>query len=144
MKVLFVDFDGVLVPFQGVDRKKRPALAAPECVSNLNSIVEKTGAKVVVSSSWRLFPPLEALAKLMKGWGFTGEVIDKTPHRKETRGHEILSWLDENDKIDAFVVLDDDASDLHLVRAHLVATDPMRGLTEENVQQAVELLNYEL
>lgn len=41
MKIIFCDFDGVLVPLLPNLRKTRPAVALPEAVDNLNDLVSK-------------------------------------------------------------------------------------------------------
>jgi len=49
-KVLFLDIDGVL----NASYESEP-LILPECARRFNRIIRETGAKVVISSSWRNF-----------------------------------------------------------------------------------------
>ena len=53
MKIIFLDIDGVLnvIP-QG--RDEYGAIFHPEFVANLKHIIDKTGAKLVISSTWRM------------------------------------------------------------------------------------------
>lgn len=89
MKVIFLDFDGVLVTVHD-----RYTAGSPFCVFNLNRIIEATGAKIVVSSSWRILFEMEELTRFLKEWGVQGEVIGKTPVNHDgERGDEIQAWL---------------------------------------------------
>lgn len=185
MKVLFLDFDGVantwahLCTLTGnrtppVDDLERGFLASvankedPERelwsyrhiervkVPLLNQIVDRTGAKVVISSSWRRGTSVEELQQLLFFHGFTGEVIGKTAedlHRREEyvkraeeeghdniwRGWEIQEWLDRHPEVTSFSILDDE-SDMNGVEGHLVQTDFDNGLTQEHVDQVVAML----
>lgn len=48
MKVIFLDIDGVVMPLSNSKRDSQ------DCAARVNRLVEATGAKVVISSSWRL------------------------------------------------------------------------------------------
>lgn len=132
--VIFLDFDGVLVTVHD-----RYMAGSPYCVAMLNEITDKTGAKIVVSSSWRCGNSVDELAVLLKKWGVTGEVLGKTPvmHGKK-RGHEIQAWLDAN-PVKAFVILDDDADMAHL-RPALVKCHSRHGIDAKHVAKAIEKL----
>ena len=62
MKVIFLDIDGVLNPLFNIRRQHRLKRRTSSyyitldkyCLNNLKRIVETTGAKIVVSSSWRI------------------------------------------------------------------------------------------
>jgi hypothetical protein len=168
MKLIFLDFDGVLnndlelADYFG--KNKDNDCVVPEMIGRLNKIVEATGAKVVISSTWRNLFDLDVLSeKYLKGNGFIGEVIDKTPDHgrkisfcersRGLRGSEIKAWLDKcEDNVEAFVILDDDA-DMEPIMDHLVQTsfhsypadkvNPERlgGLQDEHVQKAIDMLN---
>jgi hypothetical protein len=121
MKIIFLDFDGVLnsekwyrsrsktvdqhdvssqYPFYEID---------PHAVYLLNKIVKETDSKIVVSSTWRLGRSIEELTEILKHHNFEGEIIDKTPHFGAPtrfdgvekpgytipRGCEIDWWLDQ-------------------------------------------------
>ena len=69
MKVIFLDFDGVINSHEWyqtrMDRVDMEEIRAqypfyeldPELIENLNFIISETGAKVVISSSWRTGRP---------------------------------------------------------------------------------------
>lgn len=92
MKVIFLDFDGVLNSeiwyrrrFNEMDMdsivSKYPYYEFdPLAMQQLNRIIEETSAKVVVSSTWRIGRSIEELQRLLDMVGFKGEVIDTTPH----------------------------------------------------------------
>jgi hypothetical protein len=122
-----------------------------DTVGLLNEIVTRTGAKVVVSSTWRKSYSVQALGKFLAWAGFVGEVIAKTPQdlprihdgpyatSSPLRGHEIQHWLDSQPKpTPNFVILDDDSDMAHLSNRH-VKIDLAVGLTRENVEQALRL-----
>jgi hypothetical protein len=167
MKILFLDIDGVLnTPF-GHDPEIAEKLSNkplkgsvitelwsaddlfPKLVEKLNKIIEQTGALVVISSSWRRVYPPSNIAKMLEKQGFKGKVIGKTPvifssygGPWKDRGDEIKEWLDANDGVDSFVILDD--IDFEGIEKHFpkqfIRTDCDVGLTDDNVQKAVQIL----
>lgn len=141
MKVIVLDYDGVLVPFTTFDKKTRPAIADPGCIERLNKLVALTGANVVISSDWRTKSTVEALQRCMDKWGFIGKVIAKTPKLVD-RSDEILAWLSTSKSngihVEAFVVIDDmDLGELHSVR-----TDPMVGFSKEDLTKSLQMLGH--
>lgn len=157
MKVIFLDFDGVLNshafmrsdPVDGAHLRESAALD-PAAVLRLNRLVAETGAAVVVSSSWRYGRSVDRLRGILEERGFVGQVLDKTADwsRKEMnglyvaqeRGDEIRKWLDEHPEVTSFVVLDDD-SDMTAVRDHHVKTSLFNGgLLDEHVDRAAAIL----
>ncbi len=110
----------------------------PELVLRLNDLLERSGASVVISSSWRILFPLRDLQILLRYRGFVGEILGVTPIQGSVRGAEIQAWLSSHE-VDHFVILDDDTDMAHLMN-HLVRTDPSNGLTLENVEASLLLL----
>ena len=57
MKIIFLDFDGVLNPpndvIRGTSYDFTETKFGPKAVINLNKILSETGAYIVVSSTWR-------------------------------------------------------------------------------------------
>lgn len=161
MKVIFLDFDGVINSAEfmkarhkaketkDIDRNSERdekskfnwyiSMISEEHVSRLNQIVKATGAKIVVSSTWRILHDVEELSAFLKAKGFIGEIIDRTPRfGGAPRGEEITCWLDNN-KVDRFVILDDD-SDMCGLKHKLVHTSWQTGLQPEHVVKAIEML----
>jgi hypothetical protein len=136
MKVIFLDFDGVLTT-----RSTQFGFGDPSCVMALNQITSLTDAKIVVSSPWR-FQGLKAVRENLRNWGVVAEVIDVTPRLPDdsgTRGDEIRQWLIENPVVSRFIILDDDI-DMGVLRGHLIRCDSELGLTRWLVGIAVQEL----
>lgn len=160
MKVIFLDIDGVLnvIP-EG--RDEFGSLFHPHFVVNLKEIIEKTGAKIVMSSTWRM----AGLTKVQTMWqirDLPGEIIDITPccsqlMRKNNlqhydnieRGHEIQDWLDQN-QVDSYCIIDDDKDMLPDQLPFFVRTDHNKkhsdhvegyGLTKECSEKVINILN---
>ncbi len=147
MKVLFLDFDGVLnnkAFFEGFKGRFVPDedMIDPQAVGLLQDIIDKTGAKIVISSSWRKGFDLEELQAMLKNKGLVrAEIIGKTPAKMSLyhRGGEIRMWLrdyvDKSDPIEGIVILDDD-SDMESLMPWLVQTFWETGLLPEHVGEA--------
>jgi len=137
-KIIFLDCDGVLNSEASLmeDDALEEAL-----LLNLKELVEKTGAKIILSSSWRvMFNPLRRLMNRLDkvglhlsgltregvSWKWIEENnLQKKVRRKDAttnwegrhieftddRGAEILKWLSEHDTC-KFVILDDDIDDI--------------------------------
>lgn len=120
MKVIFLDVDGVLnsndwyiyrrdaIEMDSVQTQYPFYEFDPRAIERLNRIIKETGAKIVVSSSWRSGESTESLQKLLNLVGVKGEVIGLTPHfwikssenlkngYSVPRGCEIDWWLKNN------------------------------------------------
>lgn len=164
MKIIFLDFDGVLCNPESISVGYK-ARTAPEqdpygphaaCVAALNRIIEQTGAMIVVSSTWRRGSktPRAAMAETLKRWGVNGTVIDVTPclesRERElyvgaTRGTEIARWLQtyRRHTVESFVIIDDD-SDMGELKHRFVQTNFVAGLTEADADRVIAMLNAPL
>lgn len=115
----------------------------PERVSILNDVLDRTGAVVVLSTSWRNWPDQDYVSDKMREAGFTGEVVGSTigwMGPGKSRGDEIRRWLDDfGERVEAFAILDD-SDDVGALTPYLVLTDPVDGLTEAHVPRLLELL----
>lgn len=141
MKVLFLDFDGVLNNFK--DRNFGEKLSEPAC-ENLNSLLKKVPElKVVISSAWRMHG-LEYCKKMLKKNGVkVDRVIDVTGQENGIRGHQIQCWLDRNPGVTNMVIIDDE-SDMGELMNKLVKTSSFIGLTSKEVDLAVDTLKKPL
>lgn len=147
MKVVFLDCDGVINNRESfIQQKNVSMIVDPLCIQRLNTIVKTTGARFVISSTWRCLMPLEELITFLKGKGFIGEIIDRTPQLpSEVRGVEIEKWMDEhNDHLDVrkFVILDDN-DDMGKLGKYLCQTTFQFGLTDSIMMDVIRKLNGE-
>jgi hypothetical protein len=148
MKIIFLDFDGVLVTPRTY-RLQSAGQASPEprCIAALNRITRATGARIVVTSAWRSGRTIRELARLLKAWGVEGKVFSKTARlvgdnrrwRGSDRQREIILWL-LGRNIESYVILDDDPQMGRLARRH-VRTAFDTGLTEADANSAIAILN---
>jgi HAD domain in Swiss Army Knife RNA repair proteins len=150
MKILFLDFDGVLNSGAFIDvRGYAPGTLDQAAVARLNDVLARTGARVVVSSTWRLGYSIEQLRDILGRHGFEGEVIGVTPRlgpesgfsfQRTPRGREVQAWLDaQAEPPEAIAIVDDDEDMAHL-DGRLVRTDFETGLLDEHVERLVALL----
>jgi hypothetical protein len=98
--VLFLDIDGVLVPYPGVDHPLlHPRLDMqtfnPYCVTWLNRILRVLDADIVITSAWRNGRTLPELQELFALQGVEGMVVGKTASLS-SRYVEIMDWLERN------------------------------------------------
>jgi hypothetical protein len=108
MKVLFLDIDGVLNCSKTPNPRKLPYVIDKKLLARLERLLERTGAKVVLSSSWRL-DPVGLLAA--KYWGIPyWDVCPDLP--KRTRRDEVLTWLARHPKVIRYAIIDDEDDEL--------------------------------
>lgn len=149
MKIIFLDIDGVLNSEQFYDKYanggERPDHPDddfdPDAIELLFNYIEKHDLHLVITS-WRESTLKQTLC-------FFGEtrmgklcprIIGQTCRRFDgMRGKEIDMWLENRPEIDEFVIIDDDNFDIHQ-KDHLVQTDPMYGLTKEDLEKCSKIL----
>ena len=114
MKVIFLDIDGVLNSDEYLNKIKKLDLQGierdidVEKVKLLKRAIEETGARVVLSSSWRYTRNARYLKELLADYGIR---VDSTPYIQDKRGLEIKKWLSENEGVEDFLILDDEIFD---------------------------------
>ena len=152
MKVIFLDVDGVLNSDEYFDRIQNLDIEGIESEIDINKVkllkkaVDTTGAKVVLSSSWRYTKNALALKKLLADYGI--HITDSTPVVEHKGGLEIRKWLENNNNVENFVILDDEVFDSYdsaltenLVKISIEKeTDIGEGLLPENVEKIIERL----
>lgn len=146
MKVIFLDFDGVINNwncFNGV---------CEDNILYLKKIIEATGALVVVTSLCKYsfqrshFDYLKSSCYLnyIKPLNELGiEIFDYTPYIAGNRYLEIKQYLLEYPEIDEYVILDDEFFSLEF-KEHIVFLELYRGILEEHVGPAIDILNGKL
>ena len=152
MKVIFCDVDGVLNNARTGERSPGGYVGvSDELIRRLRKIVRETGARIVLSSDWRLIreDPVRSrdFIYLVRRLRFVGQLVitDFTDDISwNVRGREIRKYLNDHPEITGYVVLDDlpfrDFGSCGLLD-HLVLTDHRKGLAEEDVRRAVQILN---
>lgn len=146
MKVIFIDIDGVMVTgshlvkstdYEGYEFN-------PNCVKNLKEILNKTGAYIVVSSTWRK-GGFNRLKTIFESYGMHSRLIGQTPvNDYGIRGDEIKQYneessLDPSSTIEKFIILDDD-DDMGELIPFLVQTSWSKGLDENAKERAIKML----
>ena len=183
MKVVFLDIDGVL--------NCEEAYRAGECQYQewiwedgrkdhhqrfcswskewLNKLIEETGAKIVISSTWR-HSGLEFMKKVWELEEMKGEIIGITPSLRSKdidipRGLEIdyylendlkfhhINWSrEEQDRVikesgvDNYIIIDDDSDMLYKQRKHFIHVLPSprnkRGFDRAHYVHAMGVLSW--
>ena len=167
-KILFLDFDGVLntehyqclLQYQGKPwQDEHGAFFDPNAVKQLKRIIDATDADIVVESSWK-YLGLDAMKELWTVRNLPGKIIDITPssvsdnhllsidldypnlEMQRCKGIEIASWLSKYAKQDIrYVIIDDEYVILDSQLSHFILTNPYEGITEEQADRAISMLN---
>lgn len=176
MKIIFLDVDGVLThseyendSFADIDETK---------VELLKEIIDKTSAKIVLTSNWKdkciiggkehRLKEYHILTQVLKHYGI--EMYDETKEEKlkltvspellrrlpreelkkvrinpyTTRTGEIYKWLNNNENIESFVIIDDEEFEYENFgyQDNFIKTDYYNGgLLKEHVEEAINMLN---
>ena len=150
-KILILDFDGVLntehyqglLQYQGKPwQDEYGAFFDPKAVKQLKRIIDATDADIVVESSWK-YLGLDAMKELWEVRNLPGTIIDITPSLLgKNKGVEIASWLSKYAKQDIrYVIIDDEYVILDSQLPHFILTNPYEGITEEQANRAISMLN---
>lgn len=128
MKVIFLDVDGVLNNFTLI-RQNGYDYIDPVMVSRVAKVVGQTGAKIVLSSTWRLMHSDKKLVDM--ALGVQGMFVhDSTPHLGSLRSQEISDWLGKNLEVERYAILDDDDDAGFGLEDSFFQTDPEIGITD--------------
>ena len=151
-RIIFLDVDGVLNYTLWYFDDRNPGNlhgeedVDPACVERINFISDKMGAKVVVSSDWRIATNWQ---NRLERAGVKN-IIDKTPitlwgaYGKTyhfTRGEEIQMWLESHLAVKNYVIIDDREDMMDDQMDHFVKVNPYRGFTDEDMEKAMIILN---
>ncbi len=169
MKVIFLDFDGVLNTENYQVRRRSEGLPVmdsyghlfdPEAIANLGSILEAVpDAKIVVESSWKVMGLLH-IRQMWKARNLPGEIYDATPDistealltadlsdpevfqklEGAQKAAEINAWLREKDC--QYIIIDDVAKfSGEMARRH-IKVNPEEGLTSIKALKAIDALLF--
>jgi hypothetical protein len=161
MKVVFLDIDGVLNAHEDLHPDVMCGQIHSNKVAYLNQILERTGAKLVLSSAWRYLIHRKEMDLVGLGWLLRSHGIyqdrligitrpdtmvdiadsDKIPiPLMDERGEQISDWLKEHPECERYVVLDDLDLGISEAKHPFVLVDGSVGLTEQNVEAAISIL----
>ena len=113
----------------------------PKCLNNLKTLVSKTNAYIVVTSTWRMHEMgKKILLSELKKYGLDTKVIGYTDILHLTRGDEIKKYLCDNNIKASYIILDDD-DDFNDLEEFLIKTKFETGLTEDNVNEGIKKLS---
>mmetsp|Transcript_89241 Transcript_89241/g.168128 ORF Transcript_89241/g.168128 Transcript_89241/m.168128 type:complete len:278 (-) Transcript_89241:107-940(-) len=176
-KVIFLDVDGVLLAQGSIDmvtlegvtlpmREAKESDFSAAALGNLRSIVEETGATIVLSSEWRRREELQNNIGSVLRSHDVPQVSDITPIFTpkpelqkanaiwawcERRAREIGQWLKGHPEVTAWVALDDldfqmaddvRAAGTPWMKYRSVCTDPKKCLSSTDAAEAVEILRH--
>lgn len=158
MKVIFLDIDGVLNYTDWYTSKEYQALnydenseldIDPKCAERINNICESTGAKIVITSDWRI-SWYGTLMRLEKGGIKPEYILDKTPELiwyniagyDKSRGSEIKLWLETHEKCLNYIIIDDRTDFRKEQKKFFIHVNPKIGFTDEQMNKAINLLNF--
>lgn len=155
MTVIFLDIDGVLCTPLSVRLDwllRRPMdrqCFDPIALHLLRRLVKRTGARVVLSSSWRYgledSDPFtqKIMANFYRVLQANGTPVwDTAPILDQTKGEEIAAWLRLHPE-SRYAILDDRADEFTRtpdLAARLVLVDSRRGLRRQDCRRALALL----
>lgn len=148
MKILFLDIDGCLNGHD-YDKQSESSWIKPECVTQLNRVLDITGCEIVISSAWRYMilngactiRGFEYMLRthrihckdLVKGYLDFDETQDEAG-----RASLIRRWVSEH-KPKRWAVLDDLLLPIDPIE-NFVRTDGQVGLTEKEADRLIQLL----
>ena len=154
MKVLFLDFDGVLnnkawfVLNKTIDMFLEPddtfrSNLDPHNMRIISYILKNIpDLKIVLSTSWRNSYKLDEIRSSFSAMGFkdiADRIIDKTS-RKSSRSQEILKWVDSNVEVTNWMTIDDRAIFNHEKhKIHELKTNSLTGIT---INDAIDIIKY--
>ena len=112
-----------------------------ENIKLLKKAIDETGAKTVLTSSWRNSKDIGPLRELLAKYEI---YFDVTPFINWERGLEIKQWLLEHNRVEDYIILDDeiyDSFDKEMLR-HLVKVSDAngRGLGEGLTQKDIDTI----
>lgn len=154
MKIIFLDIDGVL---NDNDYQPGKPQIMPRFVEAFNQIIRRTGARIVLSSSWRMgiyegLYTVQGFAALLESHAVNGRLIGCTPKpgQYDTRGEEVMAWLKAKAEaspqmespVTSWVAIDDWGPDeFESCGDRFVWVDPGNGLTMAQAEKAIAILN---
>lgn len=146
MKYIFLDIDGVL-------NNDRTKCLSPDgfigissgLVKKLKEIVLRTNAEIILTSTWKISNDKDfkyLTKRLMQSDLFLSGKTKEPYNHLSLRGRGIKDFLEQHE-CEEFVILDDELFDFGVegLLEHVVMTDYREGLTKNDIEKAVQVLN---
>ena len=172
-KYIFLDFDGVLNTENYQKQLKESGsittdrygfLFDPAAVANLKTIIDITGARICITSSWAIEIGTDNLPAFWKARQMPGILAGTTAGIPVTmdaffdmenfdpyklleggigaRGSEIKAYLEKKGATGSpYVILDDTADFCKDQQSHFIQINPQTGITEEDAKKAIRILS---
>jgi hypothetical protein len=137
----------------------------------LNNLIDETGAKIVISSTWR-HSGIDFMRKVWEMEQMSGEIIGITPSitakgisiprgleikyfLNEDLGFRHINWSEDEQRkymeksgVDNYIIIDDDSDMLYGQRNHFVHVFPSprnkRGFNEYYYNQSIQILKKDI
>lgn len=152
MKVIFLDIDGVLTaprsfsPF--FQNNALPCGLAQKKIDLLRSIVQKTDAKLVLSSTWRIefstdMIPNSAIGQSLANVFASNDIplCSRTNSQSiSSRPYEIQGWLHTHPDVSSFIIIDDNDFGWGDLSSHWLSIKSATGLTQADAKKAIAML----
>lgn len=146
-KVLFLDIDGVVLSGEELWKpENNNRYLPPAKIALVKEVCDRTGAIIVVSSTWRFsddtHPRLLALGlPVHTDWctpygGKVGSI-----YLGDRRGGEIAAWLHAHPEVSCYAIVDDDSDMLAEQLPRFVQTPFVTGIDRPHVERLVAILN---
>lgn len=159
IKILFLDFDGVLTSYDEGSYVSNPFAYGPSLTicKKVIKLCDETKAKIIISSNWRRFELDDSYSinnitiknPLPKLYDILGKYIigQLPPYRHTTKSEALILWFEEtNYKGTHWVILDDDkreglgtTSDFD-IKHHYIEINPIYGITDKNIEQIKKII----
>lgn len=145
-RVLFLDIDGVVLSGRDLWHSGNNRYLPPAKIALVKEVCDRTGAVVVVSSTWRYS---DETADMLRFAGLRLHPDWRTEWRNkmtglilhgQTRGVEIGRWLARHN-VAAFAIVDDDSDMLVEQVPYFVQTKHEDGIEREHVERLVAILS---
>ena len=134
MKIIFLDFNGVLDTWENMD------IINDDNLNRLKRLVDETDSNVVYSSSNRYSRFGKSIMLKLISSGIN--IVGVTP-KLSSREDEIKTYLNEHPDIVNYCIIDDDY-DMESMKEHMVKlpvqSEGSLGFTDEYYQQALNIL----
>ncbi len=151
--LILLDIDGVMVPAKSWSPppilEDGFSIFNPKSVIALNAIISKSNADILLTTSHKGRFSIHEWISIFSFRGVKVNGLNKLPdnlHRL-SRSQEITKWFNSTDKVDDFVIIDDDKS-LNgisvVLKNRVVLTKPLIGLTQSHIQDALLILDTPL